>query len=274
MFRSLQVHPISRRAFCSTRLNLSGHNKWSKIREKKGINDVKKNVAISKATRDIMTAVRLGGSADPEKNSTLAAVLRRLKDIPKENIENALEKALKRRDQRGEDIVYEALAYNTVGLIMQVAECTTDNPTRTFAHIRQILNEHSTRIAPVRFMFDRKGTVKVLASKEREDHESHLEALISTALYNGAEDLEELSSTNKEVEMQFTSTPEELGKLTAALTAPGLCQTLLASEIIFTPVDTESTISDDPDLPTKITDLVREIEENEDTKRVWTSLVA
>lgn len=79
-----------------------------------------------------------GGSADPEKNSALAAILRRLKDIPKENIQNALDKVLeafrhlllhkpivsyssqanRKRDQRGENIVYEALAYNKVGLIM------------------------------------------------------------------------------------------------------------------------------------------------------------
>ncbi|KAJ7489912.1 YebC-like protein [Mycena galericulata] len=269
MLHRVKVPPIARpsRAFCSTRPTLSGHNKWSKIKEKKGINDVKKNVAYSKASRDILTAVRLGGSADPEKNSTLTAVLRRLKDIPKENVQNALDKAVKRRDQRGEDIVYEALAYNTVGLII---ECTTDNPTRTFANIRQILNQHSTRFAPVRFMFgDRKGSVKVLASKEREDHESHLETLIETALNNGAEDLDEISSTDKE----FTCAPEALGELTSALTAPGVCQTLLASEIIFTPIDTDNTISEDPDLGTKIADLVREIEDDDDTKRVWSSLV-
>ncbi|KAJ7632420.1 transcriptional regulator TACO1-like protein [Roridomyces roridus] len=228
---------------------------------------VKRMLRTPKASRDILTAVRLGGSADPEKNSTLAAILRRLKDIPKENIQNALEKAAKRRELRGEEIIYEALAYNTVGLII---ECTTDNPTRTFANIRQILNEHSTRMAPVRFMFERKGIVKVLASKEREDHESHLENLVETALSNGAVDLDEISSTKTEVEMEFTCVPEDLGKLTTALTAPGVSQTLLASEIVFAPM--ESTVAEDPELPTKIADLVRELEEDEDLKRVWSSL--
>ncbi|KAJ7109171.1 DUF28-domain-containing protein [Mycena epipterygia] len=270
MIRSILHVATLRRSFCSTRPALAGHNKWSKIEKKKGINDVKKNIAYTKASREIITAVRLGGSDDPEKNSILAAVLKRLKDIPKENIQNALERAIRRRDQRGEDIIYEALAYNTVGLII---ECTTDNPSRTFANIRHILNEHSTRLAPVRFMFnDRKGSVKVVASKEHENHESHLEALIETALNNGAEDLEEIS-TDTEVEMQFTCSPESLGTLTTALTAPGVCQTVLASETIFTPIDTDSTVSEDPDMATKITDLVRELEENEDTKRVWSSWV-
>jgi transcriptional/translational regulatory protein YebC/TACO1 len=56
--------------------------------------------------------------------------------------------------------------------------------------------------------------------------------------------------------------------------APGVCQTLLGSEIIFAPVDTDSSVGEeDPDMATKITDLVREIEDNEDTKRVWSSWV-
>ncbi|KAJ7470553.1 DUF28-domain-containing protein [Mycena latifolia] len=239
---------LARRFLYTTRPALSGHNKWSKVKEKKGINDAKKNLAYTRASRDIITAVRLGGSADPEKNSTLAAVLGRLKDVPKENIQNALEKAIRRRDQRGDDVIYEALAYNTVGLVI---ECTTDNPSRTFASIREILTEHSARITPVRFMFNRQGIVKVLLNKEHEDHEARLEALVETALNNGAEDLDEISSTDTEVEMQnqFTCAPESLGQLTAAVTAPDVCQTLLASETVFTPVDTDgSAVEEDPDI--------------------------
>ncbi|KAJ6547354.1 transcriptional regulator TACO1-like protein, partial [Mycena capillaripes] len=242
---------------------------WSKIKEKKGINDHKKNVAYSRATREIMTAVRIGGgSADPEKNSALAAILRRLKDIPKENIQNALEKAIRKRDLRGDDIVYEALAYCTaIGLMI---ECVTDNPTRTFANIRQILNEHESRLAPVRFMFDRRGSVKVIASKE---DELALLNLIDIAMDNGAENAEENASTDKDVEMEFTCRPESLSQLTttlAALSDPSGVPNLMSSEIIFAPVDT-TTSEDDPDMSVKISDLVRELEDNEDTKRVWSS---
>ncbi|KAJ6623425.1 YebC-like protein [Mycena sp. CBHHK59/15] len=270
------------RSFCSTRPSLSGHNKvrvegwgnaciyrtkWSKIKEKKGLNDAKKNVAYTKARRDIMSAVRLGGgSADPEQNTILAATLRRLKDIPKENIQNALSRAISRRNQTGEDVIYHALAYNTVGLII---ECTTGNPTRTIANIREILNDHGARFAPVGFMFDRKGSVKVLVDKTSEDH---VEAMVEIALDNGAEDLDEIPSTDTETEIQFTCPPESVNKLTAALTAPGVCQTLLASEVAYTPVNPDSSAgTEDPDMGSKIADLVRDIEEDEDTRRVWTT---
>ncbi|KAJ6513881.1 YebC-like protein [Mycena vitilis] len=287
MFRPNLHLSVTRRAacrsFCSTPLTLSGHNKWSKIKEKKGLNDAKKSAAYQKASREIMNAglprccasylpylsTVGGGSADPETNSALAAVLRRLKDVPKENIRSAIEKAIKKRDQRGDDVVYEALAYNRVGLII---ECTTDNPTRTFANIRQILTEHNSRLANVRFMFDRMGSVKVIASKE---DELALIELIDVAMDNEAQNAEESSSTDKEVELEvsFSCRPESLGRLTAALGAladpnPARLPNLISSEVIFAPVTAGE---EDPDMAAKISELVREIEDNEDTKRVWTS---
>ncbi|KAJ7046569.1 transcriptional regulator TACO1-like protein, partial [Mycena alexandri] len=248
-------------------------SKWSKIKEKKGKtgkNDLKKNLAYTKVSRDILGAVRLGGSADPEQNTALAAILRRLKDVPKDLIQNALERANKKREQRGDDVVYEALAYNKVGLII---ECNTDNPTRTVSNIRAILTEHDSRITPVRFMFNRLGSVKASVSTAREDHEQALQTMIETAIFNGADDLEESLTTETEVEMKFTCPPEALDELTQAMAAPG-GHHLLASEIIFAPVDPDSTVGEeDPGMATKIADLVREIEDNEDTKRVWSSWV-
>jgi transcriptional/translational regulatory protein YebC/TACO1 len=50
---------------------------------------------------------------------------------------------------------------------------------------------------------------------------------------------------------------------------------LLASEIVFAPFETDNTVGEeDPDMATKISDLVRELEDDEDTKRVWTSWTA
>ncbi|KAF7295106.1 hypothetical protein MIND_01048900 [Mycena indigotica] len=257
----------ARRSFSGSSVALSGHNKWSKIKEKKGANDVKRNAAITRATRDILTAVRLGGSPDPEKNSALAAVLRRLKDIPKENISSALEKAAKRRELNGEDVVYEALAYNAVGLII---ECTTNNPTRTAAKIREILSEHSSRLTPVRFMFDRVGSVTVIMDKREEDHELDLIQLIDYATDNGAENYSE-TSFEKEIQIEFTCRPETLGKLASALAdSPGLCRAVLGSEVVFTPTsDLNPSLDQDSEMTENVTDLIREIEENEDTRRVW-----
>ncbi|KAF8892629.1 transcriptional regulator-domain-containing protein [Infundibulicybe gibba] len=100
----------------------SGHNKWSKIKQKKGVMDAQKGAIYGKANRDIVLAARTGGSADPVKNLALAAAIRWAKeqDVPKENIEKALAKATKGKDQGGEHLTYEALAFGSVGIIMSV----------------------------------------------------------------------------------------------------------------------------------------------------------
>ena len=64
-----------------------------------------------------------GGSIDPEINLTLATVLKRLKaqGVPKENVENALKRAAGGKDKGDQQLVYEALAPGSVGLIMCVS---------------------------------------------------------------------------------------------------------------------------------------------------------
>ncbi|KAJ7172686.1 transcriptional regulator-domain-containing protein [Mycena filopes] len=263
-----------------------GYELWSKIKEKKGKNDLKKNAMYTKASRDILAAVRLGTSADPEQNTALAAILRRLKDVPKELIQNALERAKSKKEQRGDDVVYEALAFNKVGLII---ECTTDNPTRTISNIRAILTDHeyniptsfvvfpskiaaaSSRMTPVRFMFNRVGSVKASVSKGLDDHEQAVQTMVETAILNGADDLEESLTTETEVEMKFTCPPEALDALTRAMSTPA-GHHLIASEIIFAPVDPDAgAVEDDPEMATKVADLVRDLEDDQDTKRVWSS---
>lgn len=61
-----------------------------------------------------------GGSTDSEINLTLATALKRLKSlgVPKENLENALKRAAGRKDKGDQQLVYEALAPGSVGLIM------------------------------------------------------------------------------------------------------------------------------------------------------------
>jgi len=72
----------------------SGHNKWSKIQQKKGANDQRRGQVYARASRDIMVAARHGGSADPDKNVTLFNVIKkaRAEGVPKVNIESALQK--------------------------------------------------------------------------------------------------------------------------------------------------------------------------------------
>ncbi|OBZ75181.1 hypothetical protein A0H81_04562 [Grifola frondosa] len=216
--RSHVQSQAARRTFYTSHINLSGHNKWSKIKERKGANDLKKGHIYSKTNRDIMLAVRSGGNADPEQNTALAAVIKRAKaaGIPKDNIENALKKAVGGKEKGDQQLTYEAMGPGSVGIVI---ECLTDNANRTLKSMQNTLKRHGARFADVKFLFQRRGCVRVALDKG-DDFDARMEKLIDAALEADAEDFEELEPTDTSVEVEFMCPPTSLGTLTAAVTTP------------------------------------------------------
>lgn len=140
--------------------NMSGHSKWSQIKRKKGIKDQQKGQIFSKLSRMIALAVKEGGGiVDPEKNVKLRFLIDKAKDynMPKENIQRAIERAKGSESAKWKETIYEAFAPGGVCLIILV---TTDNPNRTSTEIRKILNQGEGKLAStgaVSFLFDRCG---------------------------------------------------------------------------------------------------------------------
>ncbi|KAK0459511.1 transcriptional regulator TACO1-like protein [Desarmillaria tabescens] len=289
MLRLPRILPC--RLFSTSTASLAGHNKWSKIKQKKGANDASKSATISRAQReliykDILVAVRTGGSADPEKNLTLAVTLRRLKelDVPKDNIERTLARASRGKDKGGEAITYEALAFGSVGVII---ECLSDNTTRTVQVIREILHANrvgpvpspglilcsfssaSSRIAPVGFMFQRRGIVRVAIDRGPASQDA-VEKLVELALDEGALDFEESAGEDDStIELMFTCDPVALSRLTGAVTSSGKCRELLASELVYSPLER---IDPSDEIASGLEQLITALEGNEDTLRVWTTV--
>lgn len=257
------------RCFSCTPATFSGHNKWSKIKDKKGANDAKKGAAHGKATRLISVAVRSGGSPDPSKNVALASTIKRLReqDTPKDIIDRALAKAASARDAKGEYLTYEALAHN-VGIII---ETLTENPKRTVGRVREILSAHDARMASVAFMFNRVGLVKVALPKEgipNDDMESRVTQVIETGMGADCADFHPYPESEKEAVIDFTCEPTQLSALEAALSADPIC-TVISAEQAYLPKDETHVEEEDAE---KITQLVEELQENEDVIRVTTML--
>ncbi|KAF8270338.1 DUF28-domain-containing protein [Lactarius quietus] len=245
----------------------SGHNKWSKIQQKKGANDLRRGKVYARAFRDIMVAARNGGSADPERNVALFNAINKARadGVPKANIESALQKAAGGKDGGGQLITYEVLAHGSVGLII---ECLTDNGNRTLHQIREILNEHNARFATVRFMFQHKGRVRVALDKQSAES-GGVDRLFEETLTAGAEDFDHIPGSGEDVEVEILCAPNALGKITNAVTQSGFSQGLLSSELIYAPA--EDAVEDD-ELSSTVKGLVSDLEENESTLRVWTTL--
>ncbi|KNZ75410.1 UPF0082 protein C8D2.12c, partial [Termitomyces sp. J132] len=253
-------------------------SKWSKIKQKKGANDAQKSVIFGKAARywppDVfvftfrvslrLTASTEGGSTDPLKNVQLATVLKRAKDmnVPKENIEKALAKA-SRGKEGGDTFVYEVLAFNHVGLII---ECATDNSNRTIHTLREILNNYGARQAPVKFMFKRVGYV-VVSPVDGVDQTGQ-EDLVETALTHGAIDFDNIADSSGH---SFTSEPDALISLsTAIINKFSQKWNVDVSELRYIPLEDSPEVSEEAKNDLKA--LIEELENNEDVLQVWTSL--
>ena len=165
---------------------MSGHNKWSKIKRKKGAEDAKRSKAFSRIIKEIMVAVKEGGNADPDFNPRLRMAVANAKGVnmPKDNIERAIKKASEGDGQGFVETTYEGYAPGGIAVFV---ECTTDNTNRTVSNVRSIFTKSGGSLATngsVDFLFDRKGVFEV---KQGEWDEEELTLELIDA---GAEDVE------------------------------------------------------------------------------------
>jgi YebC/PmpR family DNA-binding regulatory protein len=164
---------------------VSGHNKWSKIKRKKGVNDAKRGALFTKLIREITVAARDGGG-EPEYNARLrmAVDTARAASMPAENIERAIKKGTGEL----EGVNYEEVAYEGYGPggVALFIECLTDNTNRTVAAIRHALTKYDGSLGTdgsVAWQFDRKGQIVIDAGQCDED------SLFEAAIEAGAEDV-------------------------------------------------------------------------------------
>jgi|TARA_B100000809_G_scaffold231543_2_gene246793 YebC/PmpR family DNA-binding regulatory protein len=164
---------------------VAGHNKWSKIKRKKGVNDAKRGALFTKLIREITVAARDGGG-DPEYNARLrlAVDTSKANSMPAENIERAIKKGTGEL----EGVNYEETSYEGYGPggVALFIECLTDNTNRTVADVRHALTKFDGSLGTdgsVAWQFDRKGVFTIDASRYSED------SVFEAAIDAGAEDV-------------------------------------------------------------------------------------
>lgn len=128
--------------------------------------------------KDITMAVKAGGP-DPIANSKLRVLIQNAKtaNMPKENVERAIKKAISKDQADYKEVVYEG--YAPFGIAVLV-ETSTDNPTRTVANVRACFNKYGGSLGTsgsVSFMFEHKCNFKVKAKGEVNLEELELEMI-------------------------------------------------------------------------------------------------
>ena len=149
---------------------MAGHSKWANIKHRKGKADQIKGKIFSRITKEIITAVKLGGP-DPKSNSRLRLVIQKAREanMPSDNIERNIKKASSADQAAYAEFTYEMYGHGGVGMILDIM---TDNKNRISSDVRIAMNKKGGTLAnpgAVAYNFDQKGVIQVLKKNAKED---------------------------------------------------------------------------------------------------------
>lgn len=238
---------------------MSGHNKWSTIKRKKGANDAQRAKIFTKIAREIIVAVKSGGP-DPANNSSLkdAITKARSANMPNDNINRTIKKAA----GSGEGDNYESITYEGYGPsgVAVIVETLTDNRNRTAADVRAAFSKYGGNLGQVgcvSFMFDKKGVIVI----EDEDSEIDEEEITMDALEAGAEDI-----SIEDGIVEITTDPDVLGEVRDALDGK---YTLASAEVSMI-AQTLTELTDEEHIK-NMNKLLDVLEDNDDVQNVYHS---
>ncbi|MCH3924626.1 MAG: YebC/PmpR family DNA-binding transcriptional regulator [Bacteroidales bacterium] len=235
---------------------MSGHNKWSTIKRKKGALDSKRSKMFSKILKDITVAVKEGGT-DPEGNARLRLCIANAKGVnmPKDTLTRAINKAGDKSTAALQELTFEGYAPHGIAVFV---ECLTDNNNRTVASVRSIFNKNGGNLGTngsLGFLFDRKGVFQI---KIGENNADELEMQLIDA---GADDIEK-----DEEEGYFTvyTKMEDFSNMQKALEKAGI--EAESAELQRIPNNTTAIPLEDAK---KVLRLVNLIEDDDDVQAVY-----
>jgi YebC/PmpR family DNA-binding regulatory protein len=163
---------------------MAGHSQFKNIMHRKGRQDAQKSKLFGKLAREITVAAKLG-TPDPNMNPRLRAAIiaARQENMPKDNIERAVKKALGSDGENYDEIRYEGYGPGGVAVIV---EALTDNRNRAASDIRSFFTKSGGNLGEtgsVSFMFDRTGIIEYDRSVADDD------AVLDAAIEAGADDV-------------------------------------------------------------------------------------
>ncbi|MFC1990751.1 YebC/PmpR family DNA-binding transcriptional regulator [Chloroflexota bacterium] len=206
---------------------MSGHSKWSSIKHQKGVTDARRGQLFTKLTREIIIAVREGGS-NSETNFRLRLSVQKARDnnMPTDNIE----RAIKRGSGELEGVILSELileGYGPGGTAILV-KGLSDNRNRTIQDVRNIFSRHGGSLGEngcVAWLFDSKGVITLKAGSSDPDD------VALSAIDAGAEDVKVDGNY-----VEIYTGPEELEAVRAALEQQDLIIT--SAEVSMVPKTT------------------------------------
>lgn len=187
---------------------MSGHSKWQTIKHAKGAADAKRGQLFTKLTREIIVAVRQGGT-DPEANFRLRLAMQKARDssMPYENIERAIKRGS--GETEGTSLVEMTLEGYGPGGTAILIQALSDNRNRTLQEVRNIFMRNNASLGEngcVAWLFESKGLIRI------ETTNLNSEELALQAIDAGAEDV-----NTEDSNMEIYTKPGDLEKVRTAI---------------------------------------------------------
>ncbi len=235
---------------------MSGHNKWSKIKNAKEKNDQQNAKIFTKIGREIAVAVKLGGS-DPNSNTQLKNIIAKARAInmPNDNIN----RSIKRASGELSTVNYESISYEGYGVggSAVIVYALTDNKNRTASDVRHLFDKFGGSLGStgcVSYLFTKKGVIYIQKGTGISDDD-----MMMMALDAGAEDI-----TIEDEIFEIYTTPEDFDTVKANLEKSGV--TIADSALDMIPSNYVTLPEDKVVTFQKMIDL---LEDNDDVQEVY-----
>lgn len=240
---------------------MAGHSHAKNVMHRKAAQNKKRSKIITKLAHAISTAIKVGGSTDPEINSKLRLALKQAQQasVPKDVIKRAIESSNK-DDKIMEEIMYEGYISGVAVLI----ETLTDNKNKTAPEIRAAFNKYGGSISQpnaVAFSFDKVALIELEIAQDEFD------IFFEYAIENDAIDVEEFESENADkIFVQAKFKPEDLHKGQEAIDKKWEIEN---AQLAYIP---QNMIELDEEAKKTFEKMLEIIEENESTQNIWHNL--
>jgi YebC/PmpR family DNA-binding regulatory protein len=233
---------------------MAGHSQFKNIMHRKGRQDKMKSKLFGKLAREITVSAKLG-LPDPAMNPRLRAAIiaARAENMPKDNIDRAIKKAVGGDAENYDEIRYEGYGPGGVAVIVEVL---TDNRNRTAGEVRASFTKSGGNLAEtgaVSFMFDHVGVVEFDAGVASAD------AMLEAAIDAGAEDVVSAESGH-----EIYTTSDSLRDVAKALEAK--FGEPRKSALVWKP---QNTVAVNDEQGEKLLKLIETLNEHDDVQNVY-----
>ena len=235
---------------------MAGHSHWAGIKHKKGRADKQRSTIFSKLSREITVAAKLGDK-DPDMNARLRSAIQaaRSANMPKDNIERAIDKSNIASDSNFESIRYEGFGPNKTAVIVQTL---TDNKNRTASSIRTLFQKYGGGLGTkgsASHNFQQQGVIKI-DKKEIND-----EKIFDLAIDSGANEC-----ISHEKYHEIHTNVDEIYDVKKKLEKN--ISNFISTEIEWIPINLINITGEDKDKMIKFMEIV---DDNDDVQNIFTN---